>query len=526
MSFDAPSRGAPRLLVSILLLAACGDAAPAAMTDLGFMDAGPAEPTRRLDPVSTNPLVLEGGEVAELAFSYRDANGRPLRGERVALSFSGQAHDSTLDGPDAITDADGVARRSLRAGATPTTFRVRADAPGAESAFLDVSVSDAGFGDLEVTLAYAGEKVLTLQRVTLYAEGSCASPAELDAMGDRVRALGPDGGTLRFPGLPAEITWVAVARGFGPGGAVLAEACADGIEITNDEVRTLALTLTDTPVDAAGSYDADLALTELPASEVAARFIERLSDRARDAGDTLWLVDAAILELSSRGESEAAAALSATRELDAATFEEELAPGPVGHVEALGAGLEAALAELVVSGALRVDAIEDSLAISSVRAGGRRLDLEANATLDVRSAAESAGVDVDLALSLPLGAVAAAWLGQGRGDLAALEASLEATLACEDPVPPSIGPVCGRDCWAAACGSVAEALAREAASVFGELDGRFGAADLAGTLAPRDTGGDLRIDDLEGPLLGTYGRTSEAAPAAATLRARRAALTR
>lgn len=130
-------------LALLLTGGACGDAAlPAHLPDV---DAGsvPLPPTRTLEAVSDTPLRLAPGERATVAFFYRNAGGNALPNQSVAFSFSGQAHDTSLDARFATTDGAGRAQLGLRAGDTPASFRVRADAESADPAFIEVSVGTA-----------------------------------------------------------------------------------------------------------------------------------------------------------------------------------------------------------------------------------------------------------------------------------------------------------------------------------------------------------------------------------------------
>ncbi len=184
---------------------------------LGFMagcgDDGPAEPPAPDGSVGSLRLVivspgqdvglLSGGTVS-LVVRLEDEQGEGQAGRTVSFSLDGSPAGSVLEQPDAQTDGDGRASVVLRAGWTPTSFIVRAEAADAAPIRFEVVVSDAGFGALDIGVV-ADETVsgATPISVVLYFDAPCANMTP-NADPAKVRVLLDPGKDASFEFLPLD----------------------------------------------------------------------------------------------------------------------------------------------------------------------------------------------------------------------------------------------------------------------------------------------------------------------------------
>src|SRR5688572_19253276 len=136
------------LLVGSALLAACGGGGDAP-------DAGPEANPRLviLDPPGDSVGLAFGG-TATLRVRYETDAGEPIPDAAVDFQLvvrqDADPRGAALSATAAMTDALGIARVDLVAGAEETIFQVEAIAEQAASAFFPVSVSQAGFAHLDV----------------------------------------------------------------------------------------------------------------------------------------------------------------------------------------------------------------------------------------------------------------------------------------------------------------------------------------------------------------------------------------
>jgi hypothetical protein len=136
------------LLAGSALLAACGggDGAP---------DAGPEANPRLviLDPPGDS-IGLAFGGTTTLRVRYETDAGEPIPDAAVDFQLvvrqDADPRGAALSATTAMSDALGIARVDLVAGAEETTFQIEAIAPQAASAFFTVSVSQAGFAHIDL----------------------------------------------------------------------------------------------------------------------------------------------------------------------------------------------------------------------------------------------------------------------------------------------------------------------------------------------------------------------------------------
>jgi hypothetical protein len=488
------------------------------------------------------------GESLSFSVRYAESDGRPVADAEVSFAMVGVAHDATLVESVARTDANGVARGTLRAGRIRAAFRVRASAMGAAAASFDVAIGDAGFGGLRAEVRYGGERALTTRSVALYAGVSCSDPLAGLAP-DREQALVEVGDAVRFVALPAGISYAVVARGESPSGAVLTKGCADAPAVVSGGESSAVVTMADVPPDIEGRYDATLALrapgAPLALGEAAASVV---SASEATGGDATHLLDAVALDLADR-DAEAAARFAIARVaqgLDTSLDDALRAAdgGPTRALVALLAGTAEALGALRMSYEVTLDArgraVADGIADVQLFAAAERPEgplplafAEAPNVGFMSGYASIRGLLVveGLRVDLPLGATIAATLdavAQSRGmrgaeDFVAGLARCEA-VATWAASTPGIAASCDAACARAACVGVSRTLVAELVAELAPLDRSRAEIALVGAVPVRDTDLDALVDGFGPERVGGTWRPAggtEGDPVSADLAARR-----
>jgi len=187
-------------------------------------------------------LALAPGELAGLTVVTK-----PPKPYGITLYLIGNALDASLDASSEIADATtGRASFTLRAPNQATTFAVRATITDGPSAELPVAVSDQGFGTIEITPAYLG------QRGTDAWLGRIVSGTTCEALSESLPADPPGAlpGTAN-DGEPIVIHDAPV----GPSLAIFVRAghymwgCSDEAKLRAGETTAVSVPIADTPID-------------------------------------------------------------------------------------------------------------------------------------------------------------------------------------------------------------------------------------------------------------------------------------
>ncbi len=511
------------LAVVLLLVGAapgCGRAGEPPVTPPPPLSDGGADASLRtlavLPDDAARTLLL--GESLSFSVRYAESDGRPVADAEVSFAMVGVAHDATLAESVARTDADGIARGTLRAGRVRAAFRIRASAAGAAAASFDVAIGDAGFGGLRAEVRYAGARTLVGRSVALYAGASCGD-ALADVVADREQALVEVDDAVRFVALPAGVAYAVVARGEGASGTVLAKGCVDAPAVTTGGEASTTITMVDVPPRIDGRYDATLDL-RAPGATLALGEAAAAVFTASEAtgGDATRLLDAVAADLADR-DADAAARFALARSaggLDAALDTTLVAggAGPTRALVTLVGGAAEALGVLRVSYALTLDArgrsAADGIADVQVFAGADRAGgplplalAEAPGIGFLSGYAPMRGLLVieELRVGLPLGATIAATLdaaAQTRGrrgaeDFVAEEARCDAFVTWTASTP-GVAAVCDGACARAACVGVSRTLVGELDARLATLDAARGAIALIGAVPVTDADIDAQIE--------------------------------
>ncbi len=323
--------------------------------------------------LSANPsgtMRLAFGESGEVKVEARDLDGERVPGLVVTFLLEGSFKDSGLSTITAVTDDDGEAKTVVTAGYSNALFRVRASADDAVPTSRFVSVSEGGYGQMEVTVRYPQpwERALDSFELNLYFESSCNETRVLDRLpGERsIELEGAASATGTFDDLPATSTYAVTVSGRYATGAAFAWACIDGLTVAADETLPVELEAIDLPNIAEGGYYAELALAlGAQAANVADAALtggEAAIDES--ASDAAYLLDA--LEASLGAQSDEFAMLRATNGLDADLAAALGTDGPTEAVATAAAAIEAELAGF---------ALEMDFVVLSAGVVGDRLEL-------------------------------------------------------------------------------------------------------------------------------------------------------
>lgn len=529
MSFLFSWRGASLASAIATVVMAAGCSSDAVPVDGGVipMD-GAAMPTALLEPVSDDNVALVFGEEQMLRVLYREMDGRPISAAEVEFALVGRANDSSLSELTAATDGDGEASIRVMAGSSASAFSVRVSAPRAAPILIGVSVSDAGFGELDVSVDWAGSRPVVSHRIGIYTGMTCDDEDVLAGEPDRVRNLPVDEEVATFLALPAGLVYAITASGLGEGGDTLAAGCVDGVMVEADEIAEATVSVADLALGADGDYSVRVALDATNEAEAVSRAISRGGRAAIESagGDATFLLDALDQHLRDGGDETSAGLIAAERAsafLDDSLETRLIAAGvgPSQAVDALATEMAERLATITVEGRVRFSETDPRFAVDTVYGVASDAFL-ANLVVPAASfpaalagrltftpmPAEDVLVLDELGTDLPLGsfargAIFALTAEIGSAEVATLfygEGGCSEMLAWAAEVP-VISAACDDTCITTMC---EETLAGVAAAVdveVGNLDLERSDLSLAGTLDATDDSGDLRIDSFSSDAL-------------------------
>jgi hypothetical protein len=513
-------------------------------------DASVDTPPPRILQLESPRLVLLGLHESEVVQArYLELDETPVEGGVLGFAFHGNAHDSSLSSLEELTDAEGRAEVTLTAGASPAAFRVRITASGAQAVFVDVSVSDRGFGDFVVTAHDAtGDRPVDRFVLHLYSEASCDDEALEEGDPAREVVLG-DGLQAELPSLPAELSYAVVVHAEGEGGGVLGWGCADAVMVADEQVP-VEVTVAAVALEVAGTYDAKVELGSEPAATRAGDWLELAgADHVTWSGGEAEMLLFAIHAYLEEEDPELAEMFALYWESQLGLLEEDLQAalaidgvGAIGATQDLASMASDALAAFTVGGTLALTDPESttfawSLSRAEVQAPGTSTTVTVSlsgltpspaASMSAALLLEADAVEVhSLDVTLGLGGLAMATLDAlaRHHGATSLAAALQTPIGCNTlanwvEVYPGMSTYCEQVCAIAACAAEAERLVAHLAALMASLDAQreniaFGAAAAMGTL--EDTTGDAQVDRIHAVLpQGTWTGTGSASSDAVT----------
>lgn len=499
-------------------------------------DAGAGEDSRSLELLGEESLELAFGQTAELSFAYHEADGAPAA-DAVSFAIEGRAGDSSLSEVLVAPDADGRVTTTLRAGTIgAASFRVRASAPGAANAYVEVSVGDAGFGSLSVDAEYRGSREVWGVELRLYTAQACG---ELDPrvapVADRSVHVGGPHADAPWSGVFASLavgpTYTVLAMGLGKGGGIVASGCVPGVTVLADPAPPVevAVTLEDQPYGASGRFAlaSRLDLAEAMSGRVDAWLAP--ADELLAAGTAPFLLDEVAGYLTQNVPEDASGAFAELRpELERGLAERLAARGidPSAALAALAEDLGGSMASPTLHSELLLDEVvraedqgtalrfshevigfEVSLVVQGAVLGAREITFAQAGLVSLSSgAATTTTEELSLArhtLPFRIGTIGAAVLRDQilveRG-ASSLEDYLADALDCADlgawlgeQAPGS----CDSACYEAACEQAALDLAGVVDQSLRDGDQDYGSLTLEGHARLADANGDAATDGLD-----------------------------
>jgi hypothetical protein len=257
----AASRAALVLAVAMACGCSSGQAADAADRSAGGVlpqHPGSAAPnpfppgSRELELISDDWLQLDFGETSLLRVRVSDEDGEPIEDAVVTFALAGRSQDSSLAAVSATSDEDGFAENELIAGTMAAAFSVRITTPGAYETFVDVGVSNSGFGTLHVQADYSGARAVA-QRVIFAQAGMDCRRAER-MRGDPMVTIGPEEQSAQFIALPASVSYAILAFAESEDGTVVASGCSDAVVVERDDLVTASVAWGDAPLALSGRF--------------------------------------------------------------------------------------------------------------------------------------------------------------------------------------------------------------------------------------------------------------------------------
>ncbi len=218
-----------------VVLGACGGTS-GALPDAG-VDLVNAQLTI-LDPPG-DILGLGRGTSVTLRVRYETEELAPIASADLEFQLvgtnEGGTGGATLSGSSATTDATGVARMSLLAGADDASFSIRVTAPNAQPVTFVANVSSGGFADVLITPVHSGwrdSSSFDRVEVRLYrASDVRCDTLNVDAPPESLfppRSMASFDGVAEFRNVRAEAAYTVVAWGIGGASAKnLAAGCVD-----------------------------------------------------------------------------------------------------------------------------------------------------------------------------------------------------------------------------------------------------------------------------------------------------------
>jgi hypothetical protein len=338
------------------LLPGCPAPRPYA-ADAGRADAPRVSPRTLIAQSGTNVALTPGAETLIRVLLRDDASGAPIANETVHFGLEGNPRGSTLRALDVQTNAEGIAEVAIVAGATSTTFVVRASATEVDAITFSVSVG-AAFGTLRVDVdaQHTAPVDSYLARVALGT--SCAT---LDAASVVVtRTLGAEFAEADFINLATDAAWTVDLRGVARDGTVTARGCVDDLAVRAGETTTVSIAVTDRMIELSPRYDVALSFDAREAGATTALLLTPSGEDALTSATVL--LDALDAELASRLLVEPRARL---REARAAGLEARVAAQLALRETSFVRELSALTSE--VDAALSATTLEGSLVLSPAR---------------------------------------------------------------------------------------------------------------------------------------------------------------
>ncbi len=530
-----PAHTVLAVIFAALASVACGDT----FGNTADWADGEAFPGGGLVVLGSPSIVVAPRGAADIRVAYFDAAGAPVADTVVEFALEGDAPAVSLSSGEERSNLDGEASVRLTAGSDSASFRLRANAAGAEPVYVDVRVLESAVRKAMVVALYDGLRALATRGVGALPGVGCEAALEIGMQGEPTASYEGPSGSVSLD-LGPGLHYAFVGSGRDATGALLAEGCAE-IDVPADgrvSILPVAIELRDRPLTLTGSYEVmlglDVAASAARAAETSMRGGLALLSGTQTQGADFFLeaIDASARQAMRITQADD---LLATRGALAASLEVKLGEeqaGPVPFLSSLAALIDyhgSALAFDAAYGVTSVAGVPMSFALTAMESRALRVG-DAALTYDVLSlpAANIAAQYDDaraviavetLSVQLGLGTYAGRLLDALEARDGALTGQLRDWSGCDELVAWAsdrevVRKACDAGCVRGACGIAIQMLQTQARAALAGLDAAHPSIGVRGELLVFDRDEDGIVDEI-GPATfeGSWGQAPEASKA-------------
>ncbi len=484
-------------------------------------------------------IVVAPRGAADIRVAYFDEAGAPVAGTVVEFALEGDAPAVSLSSGEEQSNLDGEASVRLTAGSDSASFRLRANAAGAEPVYVDVRVLESAVRKARVVALYDGLRALATRGVTELPGLGCDAALELRMQGEPGASYEDPSGSVSFD-LGPGLHYAFVGSGRDATGALLAEGCAE-IDVPADgrmSILPVAIELRDRPLTLAGSYEVtlglDVAASAARAAQTAMRGGLALLSGTQTQGADFFLdaIDASARQALRIAEADE---LLANRGALAASLEfklEEERVGPASFLLSLGALIEyhgSALALEAAYGVTSVPGVPMSISLTAMESrtlngghGALAYDVRSLPPAHIAAQYDDARAVIaveTLGVQLGLGTYAGRLLDALEARDGALAKQLREWSGCDELVAWAsdralVRKACDAGCVRGACGTAIQMLQTQARAALAGLDVDHPSIGVRGELRVVDRDEDGIVDEIGAATFeGSWGQ-APAAPSA------------
>lgn len=276
MSSVLSLRGSLRALTGIALVLglctsqlACGDSTATTNTRIADRPTNPDQPT---NPDSLAYfMVANGGTTLKFnvgtsvplkVFLYDKRDNQPVKDETISFEIlDATSSQASLAAKNSITNGDGEASVSLRAGGEVGTLKVRATHPSANPVEFNVEIEQQPTGRVEASLVNTAPTIMPLSRIQVRlhsAQGFGCS--DFRPLAQQPEPLGqfevPSvADTVPFEEVAVSDRYVVTGIARGPRGQIAAAGCVDDVRVDANQTSRVEVALQFIPINPVGRYE-------------------------------------------------------------------------------------------------------------------------------------------------------------------------------------------------------------------------------------------------------------------------------
>ncbi|MBU1221762.1 hypothetical protein KKF34_13045 [Myxococcota bacterium] len=230
---------------------------------------------------------VSAGSVTPLMIQIVDEEGSPVKNKRIDFMITGQAGGSSLETNSSVSGNQGIALANLRSGNTSSHFNIVCETEKAPDVFFDVTVSDEGTVDFNVSLNYSGnyspEEIRSITTGIIFSE-TCPESISGTTI-SRIRNPEDLDEISIFEGLPVDIPFVIAGKLEGVDSKLLAWGCQEPDPETLISGNTVAfeLELNDYSMNLESDYPVTYQITTSVYTDFLETYLEKWFDMGKCA---------------------------------------------------------------------------------------------------------------------------------------------------------------------------------------------------------------------------------------------------